>query len=76
MSIIVKDENVIKLYIKGAECEIIKRLSKRSLENENYIKITNGLKEFSKKCLRTLMVAFKNISEEDDYSWVNELYDC
>ena len=27
MSIIVRDENVIKLYIKGADSEIIKRLS-------------------------------------------------
>ena len=36
MSIIVKDKNGIKLYIKGADCEITKRLCKKSMENENY----------------------------------------
>ena len=36
MSIIVRDEFGIKLYTKGADCEISKRLSKKCLENENY----------------------------------------
>jgi magnesium-transporting ATPase (P-type) len=65
MSIIVKDKNGIKLYIKGADSEIIKRLSKKSLENENYKVISNGLIDFSKKGLRTLMVAYRRIRQED-----------
>ena len=57
MSIIVKDKGGIKLYIKGADCKINKRLSKKSLKNENYELMSNGLLEFSKRGLRTLMVA-------------------
>ena len=75
MSIIVKDKNGIKLYIKGADSEIIKRLSKKSLENENYKIISNGLIDFSKKGLRTLMVAYRRIRQEDYDSWVNRLHE-
>ena len=48
MSIIVKDKNGIKFYIKRADCQITKRLCKKSMENENYEIIKNGLIEFSK----------------------------
>ena len=77
MSIIVRDmvTDEIKLYIKGADSEIGKRLSKKSLENENYIKISNGLIEFSKKGLRTLMIACRKINKEDYDSWINSLYE-
>ena len=75
MSIIVKDKNGIKLYTKGADCEIKKRLSKKSIESENYEIISDGLSEFSKKGLRTLMVAYRNINDEDYNSWVSGLYD-
>ena len=74
-SIIVKDKNGIKLYIKGADCEISKRLCKKSLENENYGIISNGLMEFSKRGLRTLMVAYRRIRQEDYDSWVNRLHE-
>ena len=75
MSIIVKDNSGIKLYIKGADCEISKRLSKRSIENENFKTISNGLIEFSKKGLRTLMIAYRRIRKEDYDSWVNKLHE-
>ena len=65
MSIIVKDKTGIKLYIKGADCEISKRLSKKSMKSDNYDVISNGLIEFSKKGLRTLMVAYRKINNED-----------
>ena len=74
MSIIVKNENGIRLYIKGADCEISKRLSRRSLNNENFQVISNGLIEFSKKGLRTLMVAFRKINEDDYKSWLKQLH--
>ena len=75
MSIIVKDDYGIKLYTKGADSEISKRLSKKSLESVNYRIISNGLSEFSKKGLRTLMVAYRKINEEDYNSWVNRLHE-
>ena len=75
MSIIVKDKSGIKLYIKGADCEISKRLSKKSIKSDNYDIISNGLIEFSKKGLRTLMVAYRKINAEDYDSWVNRLHE-
>ena len=73
MSIIVKDKLGIKLYTKGADCEISKRLSKKSLEGEKYQIISKGLLNFSKKGLRTLMIAYRKIRDEDYNSWINKL---
>jgi len=75
MSIIIKDEFGIKLYIKGADCEITKRLSKKSLKSESYDIITNGLLEYSKNGFRTLMVAFRKIKQEDYNFWINKLHE-
>ena len=75
MSIIVKDNTGIKLYIKGADCEISRRLSKSSLENENFKVISDGLIQFSKKGLRTLMIAYRRIKQKDYDSWVNKLHE-
>ena len=73
MSIIVRDQFGIKLYSKGADSEISKRLSKKSFESENYEIISNGLLEFSKKGLRTLMIAYRKIRKEDYDSWIKRL---
>ena len=75
MSIIVKYNDEIKLYTKGADCEISKRLSKKSLENENFEIISKGLIDFSKKGLRTLMVAFRKINNDDYNFWVSRLHE-
>ena len=75
MSIIIKDEFGIKLYIKGADCEITKRLSKKSRKSESYDIITNGLLEYSKNGFRTLMVAFRRIKQEDYNFWINKLHE-
>jgi len=75
MSIILRDNSGIKLYIKGADCEISKRLSKKSQEDGNFDVISNGLMDFSKKGLRTLMVAYRRIRQEDYDSWVNRLHE-
>ena len=74
MSIVVKNEKGIRLYIKGADSEISKRLSKKSLKSENYQVISKGLIDFSRKGLRTLMVAFRKINEEDYRSWMKQLH--
>ena len=73
MSIIVKNESGIKLYIKGADCEISKRLSKKSLESRNYEIISNNLIGFSKKGFRTLMVAYRKLDEQDYHLWIKKL---
>ena len=75
MSIIIKYNDEIKLYTKGADCEISKRLSKKSLENENFEIISKGLIDFSKKGLRTLMVAFRKINNDDYNFWVSRLHE-
>ena len=75
MSIIVKDEFGIKLYIKGADCEISKRLSKKSRQSESYDIVSNGLLEYSKNGFRTLMVAFRNLSQKDYNFWINKLHE-
>ena len=73
MSIIIKDRFGIKLYSKGADSEISKRLSKKSFDSESFKIISNGLLDFSRKGLRTLMVAYRKIKEQDYISWVNRL---
>ena len=75
MSIIIRDKHGIKLYIKGADSEITKRLSRKSLDGEYYKIVSDGLIEFSKKGLRTLMVAYRCIRNEDYDSWVNRLHE-
>ena len=67
MSIIVKekDSDIIKIYTKGADCEISNRLSKKSKESESFEIISNGLLEFSKQGFRTLMVAYRKISKKE-----------
>ena len=73
MSIIVRDQFGIKLYSKGADSEISKRLSKKSFESENYEIISNGLLEYSKRGLRTLMIAYRKIRNQDYDSWLKRL---
>ena len=73
MSIILKDETgTIKLYIKGADCEIKKRLSKKkkNLYDSNIIK---NVDEFSSNGYRTLLVAYKILSKKEYFKWHKEL---
>ncbi len=58
MSIVVRDNNIIKLYIKGADCEIKKRLSADNSASQ--LEFTDKFVElFSQKGFRTLLVGFK-----------------
>ena len=75
MSIIIKDKFGIKIYTKGADSEISKRLSKKSLLSPKYQIISNGLLEYSKMGLRTLMIAYHKIKEDDYISWINKLHE-
>lgn len=64
MSIIIRDHEVIKLYIKGADNVIKERLDKNKLQ-PFLQKIEFSLDEFSKLGLRTLCIAFRIISKEE-----------
>ena len=71
MSIIVRDENVIKLYIKGADSEIIKRLS--TLNNTLRLeKSKHYVNHFSRLGYRTLMLGMK-VLDEIEYQNFNKM---
>ena len=65
MSVIVKDSSgLIKLYTKGADVVIKKRLSKE-VQQRFMSKIDHYVDNFSLKGLRTLLVAMRVISDEE-----------
>ncbi|KAL4486127.1 hypothetical protein ABPG72_012180 [Tetrahymena utriculariae] len=64
MSVIIRDGNVIKLYIKGADSIIKSRL--HTTKQQPFLDKTNDyLTQFSLIGLRTLMMAMKILSEEE-----------
>ena len=64
MSIIIKDHDVIKLYIKGADNVIKDRLDK--INPQPFLqKIEFSLDDFSRLGLRTLCIAFRIISKKE-----------
>ena len=75
MSIILKDNNgVIKLYCKGADNVIIPRLSLFPEDYRDYTDTTvDHMEEFAKEGFRTLVLAYRIISEEEYQRW-NEVY--
>ena len=72
MSIVLKEGNNIKVYTKGADCEIKKRLSKNS-SKKYYTAITKGIDVFSAKGYRTLMIAEKTITQDEYLKWSEKL---
>ena len=75
MSIIFRDqEGKIKIYTKGADSEIIKRLSQKSLKTECFKKISNDIEYFSNLGYRTLMIAYREINENDFNKWRENLH--
>lgn len=72
-SVIVEEHGVYKLYIKGADSEIMKRLD--DPERQPYLEATQlALDEFSKVGLRTLVLAIRILTKdqflsiEDEYN--------
>ena len=61
MSVLVTDprDGLIKLYTKGADSEILKRLKEGSLDEETKKKCDEFLTRCSKKGYRTLLMAMK-----------------
>lgn len=73
MSIIVKnlETNEIKLYCKGADCELNKRMNNQSSNYYNNI-IKDLLEKYSSKGYRTLVIAEKTIDEIEYEKWNKE----
>ena len=72
MSIIVKDQEMIKLYIKGADTEVLKRLSSDS--NELFVLSAKKYVDyFSERGYRTLLVGMRIINSRDWSSWNKKL---
>jgi phospholipid-transporting ATPase len=68
MSILVKCpiDNVLKLYVKGADNVILERL----LKNQQTESTLRHLKEYAQEGLRTLCIACKIVSEEEARNWL------
>ena len=72
MSVVVRSpyDNSVRVYMKGADNVMFERLDK-SFEEVPFIKETrNSTDFFSRKGLRTLVVAFKVLDEQDAQAWV------
>ncbi|KAI8906468.1 hypothetical protein EDD86DRAFT_240841, partial [Gorgonomyces haynaldii] len=62
----------IKLYIKGADTVILERLAK---DNNPFVDTTCGLlEEYANEGLRTLCIAYRDISEQEYTEWA-QIYD-
>ncbi|KAL4496106.1 hypothetical protein ABPG72_015528 [Tetrahymena utriculariae] len=72
MSVVVRHNGLIKMYIKGADNKIKERLNSQ-IEQPFLHEIQEKIDEFSKKGLRTLLVAMK-ILEENEYKELDAKY--
>ena len=75
MSIIVEDQHgIIKIYTKGADMEISKRLSQRSRTSDNYKITMKNIESITNLGYRTLMVAYREISKEEYLKWKEKFH--
>lgn len=73
MSIIIKDGVTIKMFIKGADSEIIKRINKKS-GNQSHLEIASHyVNYFSLRGYRTLLVGVKTLEEKVYQQFLNDL---
>ena len=76
MSVIIKnEEGKIILYSKGADSTIDKLLSNNSKITDEYASTMKNLDIFAKKGLRTLMIAYKELQEDEYSKWNKKLED-
>ena len=74
MGIVLKDKDgVIKLYMKGADCEIKKRLSSACLVDPGVQLSLTNIDILSSYGYRTLLVAYKVVSQEEYTLWNESL---
>lgn len=67
MSILVTDEedNKIKLYIKGADSEIIKRLAKTNEDEKMLMEVKAFIQQSSAKGYRVLLMGMKILTDKE-----------
>ena len=74
MSVIIKNpEGKIILYTKGADSIIEKLINKNSKNSDEFSSTIVNLNKFAKKGLRTLMLAYKELNEDEYMDWNNRL---
>ena len=74
MSVIIKNpEGKIILYTKGADSIIEKLINKNSKNSDEFSSTIENLNKFAKKGLRTLMLAYKELNEDEYMDWNNRL---
>lgn len=74
MSVLIRDnDGKIKLICKGADSIILKRINKIKSESVEK-KITHNLEEFGKKGLRTLMIAERELKEDEYKLFLKSYY--
>lgn len=70
MSVIVKcPDGKIRMFSKGADNEIRRRITRNP---EQIIKTNRALIKFASLGLRTLMIAYKELTEQEYHEWNNE----
>ena len=75
MSIIFRDhDGKIKIYTKGADSEITKRLSESCKKTDYFKKIYKDIEYFSNMGYRTLMIAYRELNEKDFNNWREKLH--
>lgn len=74
MSVIVREDGILKIYCKGADAIVKKRLD-RDHPQPFLEEIEKKLDDFSKRGLRTLLLAFKVITEEE-YAQFDKRYNA
>ena len=75
MSLIVEDENgIIKIYTKGADMEISRRLCQKSRSSDNYKITMHNIESITNLGYRTLMVAYREIKKEEYLKWKEKFH--
>jgi len=75
MSIILKEKDIIKLYIKGADTEILKNLTDKT--NQNFLYQSKRYVDyFSQYGFRTLLVGMKVLDHKEYENWNKRLKDA
>ena len=76
LSVIVKDkEGTIKLYCKGADNVIVPRISLHTADFRDYTDATvDHMEEFAKEGFRTLVLAYRIISQQEYDDWNENFY--
>ena len=75
MSLIIrrKTDQKIIIYTKGADSEILKRLNKKNSVKDSTKFISNSIEIFSRYGFRTLLVAYREISEKEYKIWLDKI---